>query len=165
VNIATERHGPDVVVRVAGPSDARAIAALRAVWHGQTAADHSFETRMAGWLAAEGERRTTWLAMLDGVSVGMASLFEYRRMPWPARPDSRWGYVSNMFVAPEHRNRGIGSALLSTLIATAQERGYARLVVSPSVRAIEFYRRAGFRLIDDAADADALLVRSIPDGG
>jgi GNAT superfamily N-acetyltransferase len=44
--------------------------------------------------------------------VGMASMFEYRRMPRPRRPDSRTGYVSNMFVREDVRNRGIGSALL-----------------------------------------------------
>jgi hypothetical protein len=53
---------------------------------------------MTAWLADEGERRTTWLAELDAAPVGMASMLECRRMPWPGRPDSRWGYVSNMFV-------------------------------------------------------------------
>ena len=68
---------------------------------------------MAGWLAAEGERRTTWLAVLDEAPVGMASLFEYRRMPRPGLPDSRWGYVSNMFV-PESPS-GTGKTLRASI--------------------------------------------------
>jgi GNAT superfamily N-acetyltransferase len=118
---------------------------------------------MAAWLEADGERRTTWLAELGGAPAGMASLFEYRRMPRPGRPDSRWGYLGNMFVREGLRNRGIGTALLRTVIAAADERGYARLVLSPSERAVGFYRRAGFVVPGEDAGGDRLLVR--PAGG
>jgi GNAT superfamily N-acetyltransferase len=146
---------------VAGAGDAGAIAALRARWPAAEAAgdDPVFEARMAAWLDAESERRTTWLAELDGAPVGMASLLEYRRMPRPGRPDSRWGYLGNMFVREEHRNRGIGTALLEAVIATVDERGYARLVLSPSERSAAFYRRAGFVVPDETAGGDRLLVR------
>jgi GNAT superfamily N-acetyltransferase len=148
----------DVVIRVAVAADGAALASLRARWTG--ADENGFEARMAAWLDAEGDRRTTWLATIEGSPAGMASLFEYRRMPRPGRPDSRWGYVSNMFVREDLRNRGIGAALLDTLIAAADDRGYARLVLSPSARSIPFYRRAGFRVPDDGAGDDRLLVRS-----
>jgi GNAT superfamily N-acetyltransferase len=150
---------PDIVVRVADEEDVGALAALRALWTADAGEDPAFDDRLAAWLAVEGDRRTTWLATLAGTAVGMASLFEYRRMPRPGRPDSRWGYVSNMFVREGARNRGIGSALMATIIATAEERNYARLVLSPSERALPFYRRAGFIVPDDAADGDRLLVR------
>jgi len=89
----------------------------------------------------------------------MASLVEYRRMPRPGRPDSSWGYVGNLFVLEEVRNRGIGSALLTAVVVAAEERGYARLVLSPSARAVPFFRRAGFIAPDAAAGGDRLLVR------
>jgi GNAT superfamily N-acetyltransferase len=155
----------DVVVGVAGAADGPAIASLRALWTAGTAADPDFAARMAAWLAAEGGRRTTWLATLGDSAVGMASVFEYRRMPRPGRPDSRWGYVSNMFVRDDCRNRGIGSALLAALVTTADERGYARLVLSPAARALPFYRRAGFVVPDDAVGDDRLLVRPRRSGG
>jgi GNAT superfamily N-acetyltransferase len=147
-------------VRVAGAGDAGAVAALRSVW--TDGVEPGFDERMAAWLAADGERRTTWLAELDGVAVGMASLLEYRRMPRPERPDSRWGYLGNMFVRADLRNRGIGTALLHAVIATADERGYARLVLSPSERSVAFYRRAGFVVPDETAGGDRLLVRPQP---
>ncbi len=150
---------PDVVVRVAGADDVRAIASLRALWSAGAEADLEFEARMATWIAAERDRRTTWIAALHGSPVGMASLLEYRRMPRPGLPDSRWGYVSNMFVREELRDRGVGSALLSAIIATADERGYARLVLSPSPRSLPFYRRAGFVVPDETIGGDRLLVR------
>ena len=114
---------------------------------------------MAAWLEGEGDRRTVWLATVANAPVGMASVFEYRRMPRLGRPGSRWGYISNMFVREDFRNRGVGSALLAAIVEAAGERGYARLVLSPSERAVPFYRRAGFVVPSDAAENDRLLVR------
>ena len=150
---------PDLVVRVAGDGDIGAIASLRSQWSAGGDEDRDLEGRMAIWLAAEGDRRTTWLAALADSPVGMASLFEYRRMPRPGRPDSCWGYIGNMYVREDLRNRGIGSALLTTIIAAAEERRHARLVLSPSARSLPFYRRAGFVVPNDAAGDDRLLVR------
>lgn len=79
-------------------------------------------------------------------------------MPRPGHADSQWGYVANMFVE-DVRNRGIGSALLEAIIAAADERSYARLVLSPSARALPLFRRAGFNVADDTAGDHRLLVR------
>jgi GNAT superfamily N-acetyltransferase len=149
----------EVVVRVAGPDDVGAIASLRSLWGEGTAEDPELERRMDAWLAAEGDRRTTWLATLGDEPVGMASMLEYRRMPRPGQPDSRWGYLGNMFVREDLRNGGIGSAVLAAVLAAADDRGYARLVLSPTARALPFYLRAGFVVPDDAAGRDRLLVR------
>ena len=145
----------DLLVRVASAADTAALASLRALW--SDGDEPGFAARMTAWLDAEGDRRTTWVATFGHVPAGMASMLEYRRMPRPGRPDSRWGYVSNMFVREDLRNRGIGSALLDAIVAAADDRGYARLVLSPSERSIPFYRRAGFRVPDGD---DRLLVRS-----
>jgi len=155
----TTSDSPEPVIRVAGDGDVHALAELRALWAGDTGADPSFTGRMAAWLATEGERRTTWLAVVGDRPVGMASLLEYRRMPRPARPDSRWGYVGNLFVREESRNRGVGTALLAAVVATAEERAYARLVVSPSGESVSLYRRAGFVAPGAARGAAVLLVR------
>lgn len=74
----------------------------------------------------------------------------------PGRADSHWGYVSNLFVRFEARNRGVGSALLAAVVAAADARGCARLVLSPSAPVMALYRRAGFIV---AEDADRLLIR------
>ena len=139
-------------IRVAGAGDAAVLAELRALW--LPGEEPGFDRRMSQWLAGEGSHRAMWLAEIGRRPVGMASLFEYRRMPKPGRPDSAWGYVSNMFVREEMRGRGIGAELLATIVASADERGYVRLVVSPADRARPLYRRAGF---SDAGDG--LLVR------
>ena len=157
-----------VTVRQAGPGDLNAIAALRALWDDAAAEHpddmHGFADSFARWLATEGDRRTLWIAAAGTEDVGMASLFEYRRMPRPGRLDSRWGYVANMFVRPEHRNRGIGSALLGAITAAADARGYVRLVLSPTARAIPLYHRAGF-VPAGGQDGELLLARPAPPAG
>jgi len=149
----------EIVIRHARAGDVHAVAELRSLWSTGADADAAFEDQIGDWLASEGDRRTIWLAWIDDRAVGMASMFEYRRMPHPARPDSRWGYVGNMFVRADLRDRGIGSALLDVIIAAASERRYARLVLSPSERAIPFYERAGFVSPGQTAGAARLLVR------
>jgi GNAT superfamily N-acetyltransferase len=114
------------------------------------------------WLVAEGQRRLVWLASLGDAPAGLASLLEYHRMPRPDRLTSRWGYVGNMFVREDLRNRGVGSALLVAIVAEADTRGYARLVLSPTQRAVPFYRRAGFVDADEAAGNDRMMVRVAP---
>lgn len=151
-----------VVVREIEPSDGAAIAALRRAGFHPVMDDPGFEARLVAWLSDEADRRTTWLALWNGGPAGMASLFEYRRMPRPGRPDSRWGYVGNMFVREELRGRGIGTALLTAIIGAADERRYARLVVSPAPEALSFYRRAGFLAADETTDDHRLLVRPAP---
>src|SRR4051794_4578391 len=88
----------DLEIRMAREDDAAALAELRAQWVAGVAPEPNFAERMAAWLATEGERRTTWLAGAVDRPVGMASVFEYRRMPKPGREDSAWGYVGNLFV-------------------------------------------------------------------
>ena len=61
-------------------------------------------------------------------------------------------YLEDLFVEPQWRGRGFGRRLLAHLAAIAVERGCHRLewsVLDWNASAIEFYRRAGARLLDD----------------
>jgi GNAT superfamily N-acetyltransferase len=138
-----------------GPASAGELAHLRRAWSG-TGPDAAFDARFARWWAAESGRRLAWVAVEDGAPVGMVNLTVFERMPWPGRPPSRWGYLGNAYVLPQRRDRGIGTALLTTLLEHARTEGYARLVLSPSARSVPFYRRAGF------GPASALLLHPLP---
>jgi GNAT superfamily N-acetyltransferase len=142
--------------------DAAPLALLRTLSADGGEREFGFLQRMAAWLASEGERRTTWMALVSREPVGMVSLFEYRRMPKPGQPDSCWGYVGNLFVRPEFRQRGIGTELLGRVVSMAGERQYARLVVSPSPAAMPLFHHAGFAMPTSPGEADPLLVRSRP---
>jgi GNAT superfamily N-acetyltransferase len=59
--------------------------------------------------------------------------------------------VKRMYVEPDHRGRGVGRAVLSSLEATARDLGVRRLVLETGVHqdaAITLYRRAGFTQVD-----------------
>lgn len=156
--MSTAPHRPQIAVHVVGEADHDALGSLRALWVGVDETDPGFDRSMESWLAEEGARRTTWVATLGSETIGMASLFEYRSAPGPGTPESRWGYVSNIFVREEHRNRGVGTILLDELVATADALGYERLTLSPGDRSMTLYERAGFVVADEEA-ATPLLVR------
>jgi GNAT superfamily N-acetyltransferase len=143
----------DVAVRLATAADLEALAALRRAWVEENAGPigdgGAFEREFAAWYAAESGRRLIWIATVGDQPVGMLSVVEFHRMPRPDRLVSRWGYISNVFVLAAHRNGGIGRELLDTAIAAAKDRGYARLVLSPSPRAVPLYERSGFARADE----------------
>ena len=159
-NPGVSKESGELLIRPARREDADAVAALRALWGSGIAADSAFERRMGDWMADEGDRRTFWLALMAEVPAGMTSMLEYRRMPRPDQPESRWGYVGNMFVRAELRGRGIGAALLETVVAAARARRYVRVVLSPSAEAVPFFQRAGF-VSPEQTGSDRLLVRRL----
>src|ERR1700721_1466746 len=85
-----------------------------------------------------------WVACVDDRLVGVTSVILVRMVPKPGELDGRWGYLTNCYVIPEMRDRGIGGALLSKVKAWASDLKLRLLTVWPSDRAYSFYERAGF---------------------
>ena len=109
------------------------------------------------WVRAQASQRTFWLAESRGgagerpagmrLPVGMVGLTRYERMPRPGEPvTTAWGYLGGLFVLPDHRDGGTGSALVEAALVHARETGLVRVVLSPGdSRAAPLYRRLGFR--------------------
>jgi GNAT superfamily N-acetyltransferase len=156
-----EQLAEQLTVRMAGPEDVDLLAALRTAYaeedQGPTD-DPEFGSRFAGWHVGAAQQRLFWIAEAGSRAVGMLNLSVFERMPRPGRPGSSWGYVGNVFVLAAHRNQGIGARLLDAALAHARRCGFARVVLSPSERAIPFYARAGFR------PATSLMVLEPVDG-
>ncbi|MFL6158036.1 MAG: GNAT family N-acetyltransferase [Marmoricola sp.] len=148
------------MIRIATAADAAALAALRRAWveenAGAAVEDDAFEADFASWFATEERRRVTWLAEVEGAPVAMLNLTVFQRMPRPGLPPSRWGYLGNFFVRADHRDAGLGAALLAACTAYADEHGFVRIVLSPSERSVPLYLRAGF------GPATSLLLRPGP---
>jgi GNAT superfamily N-acetyltransferase len=147
--------GIEAVIRRAEDADLPAIARLRRESTAEQdgdCADPSFEERFSAWCARESSRRIMWLAEVGGRPVGAMNLAVFERMPRPGRAPSRWGYLGNAFVLAAYRNQGIGRRLLGAVLGYATENGFARVVLSPTERAVPFYERAGF------GPADALML-------
>jgi GNAT superfamily N-acetyltransferase len=138
-----------VAVRIAGEGDVPTLIALRRTWneedHGHATDDVDLEARFVSWLVQEGDTRTFFLAEVDGEAVGMANVKRYVRMPAAGRPDAgHWGYIGNVFVRADHRDAGVGQALMGALIDWCRENRYERLRLAPTERARPFYERLGF---------------------
>jgi predicted GNAT family N-acyltransferase len=67
----------------------------------------------------------------DGAAIGTGRLL----------PD---GHIGRMAVLPDWRRLGVGSALLSALLAEARRRGWNCVALNAQLHAIDFYRRFGF---------------------
>ncbi|MEI6740701.1 MAG: GNAT family N-acetyltransferase [Gemmatimonadaceae bacterium] len=88
------------------------------------------------------------IAEWDGAPAGFA-LFFHNYSTFLARPGI---YLEDLFVMPEHRGRGIGTAVLRHLAALAVARGCGRLewsVLDWNVDAIAFYTKLGARPQDE----------------
>lgn len=139
-------------------ADLPGIVRLRTEWAREQdgdVEDQDFDERFALWFARESGRRIIWLAEVGDRAVGMMNLAVFERMPRLGQPPSRWGYLGNAFVLAAYRNQGIGGKLIDALLDYADDKGFARVVLSPSERSIPFYERAGF------GPADTLLLREL----
>jgi RimJ/RimL family protein N-acetyltransferase len=99
------------------------------------------DDKIAGWGArADGVGGTMLVAEIDGRVAGAAGL------EWQSRCGS--GLLSlGMWVAREHRGRGVGSALLEACISWARSAGAHKITLEVwphNEPAIALYRKSGF---------------------
>ena len=64
------------------------------------------------------------------------------------------GHIGRMAVLPEWRGKGVGTALLRTLMQEGEKRGFRKLVLAAQLQAMPFYEKEGFvaqgNVFDDA---------------
>ena len=88
------------------------------------------------------------VAEVDGEVAGFALWF-LNFSTWQGRHGL---YLEDLFVRPSHRGRGLGKALLETLVGIARERGYGRVewvVLDWNEPAHAFYRSMGAVPMDE----------------
>jgi GNAT superfamily N-acetyltransferase len=93
-------------------------------------------------LASEDWR--AWVARTDDGLVGAMWLHTVPRVPVPGKRAGPIGYLTNVFIAPEHRNAGLGAQMLDRVRAWCTEQSYSLVIVWPTERSRSFYRRGGF---------------------
>ena len=138
-------------IRSATAADIPELARLR--WHLYTERmphDEPFETYVERFtrfasdaLARDGWR--AWVAESDGQLVGAMWLHSVPRVPAPGRGDPRSiGYLTNAYVEPDHRSKGLGSRLLRTVVEHCEATDHVMIVAWPADGAYDFYERHGF---------------------
>ena len=120
-----------------------------AKWHyaqwGYLNPGDSVETRIADFNAQLGSKGIpiTFIALSEATLLGSASLVAH---DMDTRPDlSPW--LASVYVAPEYRNRGVGSALVRRAMEEARDRGVGRLYLfTPNKEA--FYTHLGWSTVE-----------------
>ncbi|WP_405674941.1 GNAT family N-acetyltransferase [Streptomyces sp. NBC_01511] len=141
----------DVVIRRAESDDATALAAMRWRFKVEDGGDEvprneeEFTAECEQWLRSRmvGPWRA-WVAEVGGRPCGHVFVCLVEKVPSPYPGSDALGYVTNFYVAPEQRNRGLGKALLDEATGYARVRGLDTLIVWPSERSAPLYRRCGF---------------------
>jgi len=121
------------------------------------------EELLAEWLFEKRSAEVVF-ALTDGREVGFA-LFFSNFSTFLGRAGM---YLEDLFVEPEYRGRGIGTALLRELAKIAVKRGYGRLdwaCLDWNKDSIEFYYSLGAKSLSDWSvfrlAGDALIEMSI----
>lgn len=107
---------------------------------------------------AEMERETAandgalFMAEMAGETIGYVCCYAGHDDDMMIHEETRpHGYVSDIFVAPEHRSRGVGAALLSAAEDYLAGLGFRRVrlsVMAANVTARAVYEKCGYRAYD-----------------
>jgi GNAT superfamily N-acetyltransferase len=106
------------------------------------------------------DRWRAWVARGGAGPVGSMWLQTVVRVPVPGKRAGPIGYLTNAYVSPEHRNRGLGARMLEHVTGWCRDQGYSCLITWPSARSRPFYRRGGFDRLDEPFTVE--LVRDEP---
>ena len=147
---------PGVTIRLAGPTEAPALAQLRYDFRaGQDPVaepEADFLARCTSWMTARlgpGNCWRCWVADEDGQLVGTLWLQLIEKMPNPVAEAERHGYITSVYVEPSRRGRGLGSRLMETCVQACTADGLDALILWPSQRSRPLYERHGFAVRDD----------------
>jgi GNAT superfamily N-acetyltransferase len=144
-----------VTYRRAHAGDAEGLARLRFQFRSERAEvveeEAVFIERCTKWmrprLASSGW--TAWVAEQEGRLLGQVWLQVVEKIPNPVVEAESHGYITNLFVQPQVRSAGVGSALLQLALTHARDAGLDRIVLWPTDRSRSLYVRHGFQEADD----------------
>ena len=150
----------EVTIRVAAPADAPALARFR--WEfrrtlGSPIEDEpAFVDRCAPWMAVRLEPPggwRCWLAESGHQIVGHVWVQRFEKIPNPTAEREHHAYLSNLFVRPPWRGRGIGARLLDVALDWCRAASIDRVILWPTERSRTLYERRGFAVRDDVMEA------------
>ena len=85
----------------------------------------------------------------DDNVIGAGAVSYYQVMPTYHNPSGKKAHIMNMYVAPEHRRKGIATKLLDLLIADSKERGIDHITLEATQMGRKLYENYGFCQMQD----------------
>jgi ribosomal protein S18 acetylase RimI-like enzyme len=141
----------EVAIRLATPADAPQLAALRYRFRAGLGApveeEGAFVARASAWFATRLALPTwrCWLAVAaEDALIGQILLQLIEKVPNPVAEAETIGYITNLYVQPEQRGRGIGGRLLQMALAACPAETVDSLILWPTPQSVSLYERLGF---------------------
>ena len=91
-------------------------------------------------------QRRVWCAWSDGKLVGLIML----------SPHSKGGHIENLCVNPKYRRKGVGKALVESLISDTRSNG--PMMLSLTTRIPKYFEDHGFEKCGELHDGSACMV-------
>jgi GNAT superfamily N-acetyltransferase len=146
----------EVNIRVASEADAPALARLRYELRSSTSEmmerEAEFIERCATWMRARLRANTSWqcwIAECNETACGNVWAQLVEKIPNPVAETECYVYLTNFYVREHVRNRGIGTRLLSEVIAWSKENNAHTIILWPRERSKTLYARHGFVAAND----------------
>ncbi len=143
-------------IRRAAPGDAPALARMRLSFRGEVEPPSedrdAFLSRCEQWMAsrlAPGGAWRCWVAESSQGIVGTAWLQLVEKLPNPVAEPERHAYVSSLYVVPERRGSGLGTALLARCLEDCDRSDVDAVLLWPTPQSRTLYLRHGFAAGDD----------------
>ena len=149
-------------IRVATSADCRALAEMRYRFRTELASPEEpksrFVRRCTSWMKKRfraGSRTWRCWVVDDGSQLlGHVCVQLFEKMPNPVNEREVHAHLTNLYVIPEMRGRGLGRKLLKTAASWCRARGVDAVILWASPASKSLYRRGGF-----ATSADIFELR------
>jgi GNAT superfamily N-acetyltransferase len=141
---------PEPSYRAAGPDDVDALLELRIAFlteaAGARSEDAELRRAIRDYFAAAFAAGTfvAYVAQMHGKVIAASGMVIHPHPPSPANRSGKSAYIMNMYTVPEHRRRGIATALLELLLDHARREGCGVAVLHAMPNARALYAKAGF---------------------
>lgn len=112
----------------------------------------NFIARCHAWMARRlqaGGGWAAWVAEEGGGACGMIWLQLVEKLPNPVAEPEWHGYVTSLYVTPQCRAAGLGSALLKAALDECDRRQVDAVFLWPTPRSRSLYLRHGFAVRED----------------
>ena len=143
------RHTRRMGIHIAGRSDLPQLARL--LWLHSTPVEQSqqsiesFAVDLGAWWKGHEHSHLAFISRrVESEPVGMAWLALLPRVPRPGATTRLSADIQSVFVVPEERGLGIGSALVHAAFEHAAHLGASRVTVHSGRGALALYERLGF---------------------
>ncbi|HEX7329964.1 MAG TPA: GNAT family N-acetyltransferase [Pyrinomonadaceae bacterium] len=145
-----------ITTRVATESDALMLARLRyefrSSFHQVREDEATFVDRCTVWMRERLRSESLWkcwIAEFQDTAVGNVWVQLVEKIPNPIEEPEHYVYLTNFYVREQHRSHGVGSMLLSEILAWARSRNIKTVILWPTERSKPFYMRHGFDIAGD----------------